>query len=93
MQKSKMLSILKLIGTFEKRVPGLIKRATCTTCVAKRRTTLYFLQQLFATRNNLICCKTGLNVGGKTRNIVIQLVLQQCCKKSCTFLSAVLSYL
>ena len=23
---------------------------------------------------------TGLNVGGKTRNIAIQLVLQQCCK-------------
>ena len=28
---------------------------------------------------------TGLNMGGKTRNIAIQLVLQQCCKKSCTF--------
>ena len=28
---------------------------------------------------------TGLNVGGKTRNIAIQLVLQQCCKTSCTF--------
>ena len=28
---------------------------------------------------------TGLNMGGKTRNIAIQLVLQQCCKTSCTF--------
>ena len=28
---------------------------------------------------------TGLNVGGKMRNIAIQLVLQQCCKSSCTF--------
>ena len=28
---------------------------------------------------------TGLNVGGKTRNIAIQRVLQQCYKKSCTF--------
>ena len=28
---------------------------------------------------------TGLNVFGKTRNIAIQLVLQQCCKTSCTF--------
>jgi len=29
----------------------------------------------------------GLNVGGKTRNIASQLVLQQCCQTSCTFLS------
>ena len=27
---------------------------------------------------NAICCKTGSNVGGKSRNIAIQLVLQQC---------------
>ena len=33
---------------------------------------------------------TGLNVGGKTRNIAIQLVLQQCCTTSCTFLPPVL---
>ena len=31
---------------------------------------------------------TGLNVGGKTRNIAIQLVLQQCCKTSCMFFVA-----
>ena len=31
---------------------------------------------------------TGLNVGGKTRNIAIELVLQQCCKTSCTFFVA-----
>ena len=31
-------------------------------------------------------------MGGKTRNIAIQLVLQQCCKTSCTFLSPVLPY-
>ena len=29
-----------------------------------------------------ICCNTGSNVGGKTRNITIQLVLKQCWKKS-----------
>ena len=29
---------------------------------------------------------TGLNMGGKTGNIATQLVWQQCCKKSCTFL-------
>ena len=36
---------------------------------------------------------TGLNMGGKTRNIAIQLVLQQCCKTSCTFLLPVCRYL
>ena len=28
---------------------------------------------------------TGLNVDGKTRNITLQLVLQQCCMASCMF--------
>ena len=37
---------------------------------------------------NLISCKTGSNMGGKTRNIAIQLGLQQCCKTSCTFFVA-----
>ena len=32
----------------------------------------------------------GLKVGGKTRNIAFQLVLQQYCKTSCTFLLPVL---
>ena len=31
---------------------------------------------------------TGLNVSGKTRNIAIQLVLQQFCKTSCTYFAA-----
>ena len=54
---------------------GPVKRAiyTLTDFVAKSRTTLYFQQQLFATYNNLICCKTALNVGFKTRNIAFQL--------------------
>ena len=43
-----------------------------------------------ATYKYLISCKTGLNVGGKTHNIVVQLILQQCCKTSCTFLSPAL---
>ena len=35
--------------------------------------------------------KSGcLNVGGKTRNIAFQLVQQQFCKRSCTFLLPVL---
>ena len=33
------------------------------------------------------------DVGGKTHNIVIQLVLQQCCKISCPFLLPVFRYL
>ena len=55
---------------------GAVKRATCTDFVAKSKSTLCFLQQLFATCNNLCCCKTGLNVGGKTRNIVIHVVVE-----------------
>ena len=35
--------------------------------------------------SNPICFKTGLTVGGKTRNIAFQLVLLQYCKTSCTF--------
>ena len=31
---------------------------------------------------------TGLNAGGKTRNIALQLVLQQCCVASCMFFVA-----
>ena len=31
-------------------------------------------------------------VGGKTRNVAIQLVLQQCCKKVARFLSPFLPY-
>ena len=32
---------------------------------------------------------TGLDMGGKTCNIAIQIVLQQCCKTNCTFFVAV----
>ena len=31
---------------------------------------------------------TGLNVGGETRSVAIQLVLQRCCKTNCTFFVA-----
>ena len=54
---------------------GSVKRATCTDFVAKSRTTFDFRQQFCATCDNLICCKKGLNVGGKTRKIVFPLVL------------------
>ena len=59
-----------------------VDEATCVTAdfLLKRGS------QLFATCNNLICYNKGLNVGGKTHNIAIQLILQQCCKTSCTFL-------
>ena len=60
------------------------KRAT-----TKNATHLATLQQkdLIAT-----CNKSGirLNVGGKTRNIAIQLVLQHCCKTRYTVLLPVL---
>ena len=52
---------------------------------AKSRTTVYSLQQLFAS-SNLICCKTGLNVGGKT--FAFQLVFRQCWKQDrCQFVA------
>ena len=41
----------------------------------------------FQACRDLICCKTGLNVGGKTRNIAIQLVFQQFQNKMYVFLS------
>ena len=46
----------------------------------------------FTTHENkpciLISCKIGSNMGGKTRNIAIQLGLQQCCETSCTYFVA-----
>ena len=50
----------------------------------------HYRNVLFRNLQQLTCCKTGLNVDGKTRNIAIQLVLQQCCKTSCMFLLPVL---
>ena len=46
---------------------------------------LSVLPPTFKLINNLIYCKTGLNVGGETRNIAFPLVLQPC-KTSCLFL-------
>ena len=57
-------------------VLGRKKRTIGTDFVAQSRTTLYILQQLFSTYNSLICRKAALDIGGKTRNIAIQLVLQ-----------------
>ena len=44
---------------------------------------LYFLQQLFATCNNLFGARQVRFVGGKMGNNTIQLSLQQCCKTTC----------
>ena len=41
----------------------------------------------FTNCNNLGCRKTGLKVGSKMHNFAFQLVLQQCCKTSCTLTS------
>lgn len=46
-----------------------------TDFAEKSRTILYFLQQIFTTRNSLNCCMTGLNVANKIGNITIQLQL------------------
>ena len=48
-------------------------------CYEKSRTTHYFLQQLFATCNNLIifAARQIWFRGGETRKVAIQLVLQQ----------------
>ena len=62
-----------------------LNRATCTDVVTKNRTTLYFLQQMFATVKNLICCKAGLKVGGKTSNIAFQLVCSNVAKQVARF--------
>ena len=48
---------------------GPVKRATLYRFYRKSRTTLDLLQHICATWKNLICCKTGLNVVSKTRNI------------------------
>ena len=67
--------------------------ATCTDFLSKSRTTLYFLQQLFATYNKLICCRTGLIRRWWNAQHRYSTFLYQCWKTSCTFLFSVLSYL
>ena len=69
---------------------GPLNRATFTDVVTKSRTTLSFLQQMFAAIKNLICCKAGLKVGGKTSNIAFQLVCSNVAKQVARFFLAVL---
>ena len=68
-------------------LPWTGRRATCTDFVAKSTTTFYFLQKMFATGNNLNCCRTAVwrRPVVKRATSLIQLVLQQCCKTSCAF--------
>ena len=57
----------------------------CAWQKVKKRPSIAWLPRNFnqsevsihATSKNLICCKTGFNVGGKTRNISFQLVAKQ----------------
>ena len=77
-------------------LPWPVKCATCTHFVAKSITTLYFLQQLFVTQNNLIVARQLWFVGGKTRSIdrfSTNFSLQKCRRTSCMFLSLVFPYL
>ena len=62
-----------------------VKLATCTDFVAKSRTTLYFLRQIFTTCNDLNCSKTCVKVASKTPNIAIQLLFVAILQNKCTF--------
>ena len=66
---------------------GNKKRATCLATLQQNE--LYSDVARFTTNIKLVLQQirllTGLNVGSKTRNITIQLVLQQCCETRCTF--------
>ena len=67
---------------------GNKKRATCLATLQQNE--LYSDVARFTTNIKLVLQQirllTGLNVGCKTRNITIQLVLQQCCETRCTFI-------
>ena len=63
---------------------GPVKREMSTYYVTKSRTSLYFPQQLSQLAITWFIARQVWFVGGKTRNIAIQ-VLQQCCITSCTF--------
>ena len=63
---------------------GPVKREMSTYYVTKSRTSLYFPQQLSQLETTWFIARQVWFVGGKTRNIAIQ-VLQQCCITSCTF--------
>ena len=72
------------------RKNGQQKNATCLATLLQKELNSDVAR--FTTHNKPVLQQirllTGLNVGGKTRNIAIQLVLQQCCKTSCTFFAA-----
>ena len=77
-----------LIGYLKNGKTGNKKRAICFTAWLQNELNSDVAR--FTTYENkpynLISCKTGSNMGVKTRNIATQLGLQQCCKTSCTFL-------
>ena len=58
----------------------------CVDFVAESRTDLYCLQNAAETCDTFFCCKTGCTWDVFTRNIAFQLVSQQCCATSWTFL-------
>ena len=76
--------IYKVTSSLKARKNGQKKLTTCLATLLKNELNsdvLRVLPPAFKPVNNLICCKTGLMwVVIKTRNIAIQLVLQQCCK-------------
>ena len=71
-------------------LPWAGKKRNMYRFCCKSRTTLYFLQQIFATCNNLICCKTGLNV---TTQYHFSTCFAAMLQNKLPFLLPVLSYL
>ena len=88
-------------GSGNKTTKGTEKRATKNVQLVLqhfRKTSWIAMSCVLPPIQNLSCNKsgcslTGLNVFGKKHNIAIQLVLQQCCKTSCTFFVARFPYL
>ena len=70
---------------------GNKKRTTCLATLLQNELNsdvARFTTHIKPVLQQLRLFKKGVNVGGKTRNIAIQLALQQCCKTSCTFFVA-----
>ena len=73
-------------------VCGALYRDVNPSCMAwLPRNSIQSQDSIHAASNNLMCCETGLNVCGKTRNVTFHIVLQQCSKeKSLTLVPSIL---
>ena len=64
--------ILEPRETISTESKGAVKRATCFATLLQNELNS---DAIHATCNNLTCCKTGLNVSGRTRNIAFSVVV------------------